>query len=99
MSDYTAIEKAQDATAFASSRFGKHYIQRLGDVRDNHYRRARTLQRDGSTLAAVAAEIARADEIDGEINYFIQAQEISQNPTLIERIRKNLKRKEDPDSK
>lgn len=97
MNDYDPIAKAQDATAFAESRFGKHYLERLESVRDGHYRSARTLQRDGADLALIAAEIARADETDGEIAYFAQAKEISTNPTLMERIRKNLRKKENAD--
>lgn len=93
MNDYDPISKAQDATKFAESRFGQHYLARLAMVRDNHYTRARQLQKEGAEDHRVAAEIARADEIEGELGYFAQAQVIATNPTMIDRIKKNLKRK------
>lgn len=93
MNDYDPIQKASDATKFAESRFGKHYLARLQSVREGHYRAARTLQRDGAKDTLLAAAIARADEIDGELAYFAQAREIVTQPKLRERILKNLKRK------
>lgn len=97
MSEYDPIQKAQDATVFAKSRFGRHYVDRLAMVRDSHYKKARSLQREGADVWRIAAEIARADETDSEIEYFAQAQKIATEPKLMDRIRKNLKRKEKAD--
>ena len=95
--EYNTILKAQDANAFAKSRFGQHYLVRLAEVRDDHYRKARTMQREGAEPWLVATEVARADEIDGEIAYFTQAREIAESPKLMQRIRDNLKRKKKAD--
>lgn len=90
---YDAILKAQDATEFAESRFGEHYMSRLTTVRDDHFAKARQFRKDGKDSLALG-ELDRADEIDGEIAYFQQAKEITKNPNLIERIRENLKKRE-----
>lgn len=96
MSEYDPIAKAQDAVTFAQSRFGKHYLDRLATVRDDHYRKARTAQK-ADNFKRAATEIARADEIDGELAYFQQAKQITESPTLMSRIRDNLKKKEKAD--
>lgn len=93
MSEYDPIAKAQDATTFAASRFGTHYLERLGEVRDDHYNKARAAQKAGD-FNLVATEIARADEIDGEIAYFVTAKQINDSPKLMQRIRDSLKKKE-----
>lgn len=90
MSEYDPVAKAQDATAFANSRFGKHYLALLTTVRDGHYQKARQHQKDGKTDLAVA-EIARADEADGFIDYFTQAQIIIETPSMMKKMMNNFK--------
>lgn len=91
--DYDPIQKAQDATRFAESRFGQHYLKRLAEVRDGHYRQARTLLKEGQPESQIIAAIARADEADGELAYFAQAREIATDRKLMDRIRENIKKR------
>jgi hypothetical protein len=92
VSEYDPIQKAQDATEFAKSRFGQHYLARLTEVRENHYVQARQDRKAGSDSLALG-HLDRADEIDGEIAYFAQAKEITESPTLMKRIRESLEKK------
>lgn len=99
MNEYDPVKKAQDATKFAESRFGQHYLATLETVRDSHYQKARQHQQAGNRDLAFA-EIARADEADTQLGYFTQAQVIVNSPTLMKKMMDKFKArttKEKPD--
>jgi hypothetical protein len=91
---YDPIELSRDATAFAKSRFGQHYLARLEDAQKRHLEAAMNIDFTDSYRSHRASKAAA---IASEIEYFKIAQTIQETPSLMERLRKKLMGKEDAD--
>lgn len=96
MSRYeTTIELVNDVVSFLDTPFGKHYIDRLEQLRDGELKVAmtKTLPRDARLSAA-----DRASVYDDELRFFRIAMETKSNPSLMNRLAEKLrlKREESP---
>jgi hypothetical protein len=91
---YRSIDIARDATAFASSKFGQHYIKRLVEAGERHRSAAKQLD--------IPKDLAdrhtqRAAVYEGELEYFRIAEDIQRNPTLMNQLQAKLAGREAPD--
>jgi hypothetical protein len=89
-SPYDPVKLAQDATAFADSDFGAHYLARLISLRNDQYAIVRS---DKYTDSQRAHAGTRADVLSGEIEYFNTARTIQSDQSLIQRVRTNFERR------
>lgn len=88
--EYDGIALAHDATEFAESRFGQHYLTRIEGFRQSYL--AQT-QNEGLSDSQRAHAGSRAAVVADEIAYFQTAKTITSDPSLIKRIRDNLEKK------
>lgn len=87
-STYGSLQKAADAKAFASTRFGKHYIERLKMLRDV----ATDESRDPKQPSDYAAKMAvKAGAYAKEIDYFHIAQTIDGSKAIKAKLKKKQK--------
>lgn len=84
---YDALTLSQDATTFAKSRFGKHYIARITRLREGHLEVAQNMEFTDSYRANSAS---KASALGAELEFFNIAQTIQTEPTLLERLKKKL---------
>ena len=94
LSKYDPTELAKDATAFASSNFGKHYLERLASTRERHLKDAMNSNYNDSFRAHAATKAAAVQD---EIDYFDTAKKIRNSPDLIARLTSKFKKEESPD--
>lgn len=92
--EYTTDLIAADAKAFADSRFGMHYLDRLNKAHARCMETVMDLDCSDSYRANMAS---KASAIRAEIEYFEIAQNIATNPTILERLRLKAERKKAPD--
>ena len=84
---YDPIDLSQDATRFANSRFGKHYLARLERLKTVHLTAAMKVDFTDSYRAHRASKAAA---IDSELEFFRIARTIQESPSLLKRLRKKL---------
>jgi len=84
---YDALALSQDATAFAKSRFGVHYVSRLTRLRDTYLDIAQNLEFSDSYRANHASKAAA---LASELEFFQIAQTIQATPSLLQRLKKKL---------
>ena len=92
MPKYEPIEISADATEFANSRFGNHYLARLKSSKKRHLDAAMNITFTDSYRAHRASKAAA---LTSEIEYFKIAQTIQETPSLLNRLRKKWMSKED----
>lgn len=93
--DYEPIQLATDATRFARSKFGVHYLGRLERRQAQLVATAlKASTPNTDKLKALAQHAALSDEIE----FFRVSQQIKSDPSLLQRLRdgaaKRLKREE-----
>ncbi len=86
-SDYDSLEKAADAQAFARTRFGKHYVARLTQLRDDALKVSMDISYTDSFRAHKATQAAVYEQ---EITYFQIAQTIQENKGILQKVRARL---------
>ena len=82
--DYAPTEITHDAVEFAASKFGKHYIKRLHAARDRYTASAQVRDIAASQRTWFNAQAAT---VSLEIDYFLTAQNVQADPTLLQRLR------------
>ncbi len=88
--DYSSLEIARDATDFINSRFGQRYMSRLKD----HKKRLLDIVGDKAYATEYRASAgSEYSAIQGEIDYFMTAQNIMKSPNLIKRLQNKLTEK------
>ena len=88
--DYNPADIARDATKFARSKFGKHYLEKLEAIRLDYANKAcdrRYSREDRADFGLLAAETA------DHIGYFQTARTILANPSLLDKLRNNYKKR------
>lgn len=95
VSKYNPVDLANDASHFAASRFGKHYLQRLEQIKERELSVAMDTRYSDSFRAHAGT---RAAAVKDEIDYFTIAQSIKNKPELLARMSEKLgiKKKEEP---
>ncbi|MFE7720102.1 hypothetical protein ACFU44_13795 [Nocardia rhizosphaerihabitans] len=92
---YSPMDITNDAADFAKTRFGQHYLDRL---RDDRQRNIDTATRRDLTDSYRAHAMTAVNQIDRELDYFSTAEKISNDPTLMQKLRdgflKRIGRKE-----
>lgn len=86
--EYNSEAIARDAQIFIDSRFGKHYMQRLEQMQEQALRLAMDLN---YTADYRANQVTRAAAIKDEIDYFNLAKQVVGSPSMLQRIRENVK--------
>ncbi|PPG91550.1 MULTISPECIES: hypothetical protein [unclassified Rathayibacter] len=94
MSEYSGLDLATDATAFASSRFGQHYLARLEASRKRHIEIAMNTELNDSYRAHAATKAAT---VQSEIDYFTTSRNVLADPTLLERLKAAVRGRETPE--
>lgn len=77
-----ALAIAHEATAFAKSRFGQHYLQRLADLKQLHLEATMNIVLSDSERAHHGSLAKAKDE---ELDYFRAAQLVTE-PNVVKRI-------------
>lgn len=90
--DYTTEMIARDATAFAASDFGKHYLDRLEKAHERCMTAVMNVELSDSYRANMAS---KASAVSAELEYFEIAKSIINNPKLLQRLRDKLNKKEE----
>lgn len=93
-SDYSGLDLATDATSFADSRFGQHYLARLEASRRRHLEIAMDTTLNDSFRAHAATKAAT---VQSEIDYFTTSRNVLKDPTLLERLKAAVRSKEGPE--
>jgi hypothetical protein len=89
---YDPVQLVQDATKFARSRFGRHYMKRLDDRSASFLANTTDMRLTNEERANYGL---RAAEIAAEIDYFRTAQATVANPSLLERLRQGFKKRKE----
>lgn len=94
-SNYSPVDLASDASNFATSRFGKHYLERLEQIKERELRVAMDTRYSESFRAHAATKAAAVTD---ELDYFQTAQTIRNKPELLSRLSAKLalKKKGEP---
>jgi len=87
MTDSLAL--AHEAVTFSRSEFGKHYIARLENIRNDYRKKAEDIR---STESESRAFSLKASAYDDEIGYFRTATEIVTNPGIVKRLTDKLRK-------
>ena len=87
-SKYGTVEIVHDATSFAASRFGKHYLERLQAKKDDALTAAMNLTYTDS-FRAHSATVAKS--VQDELDYFEAVQRIKNKPELMKSLAERLK--------
>lgn len=90
MTDYDPATIASDATAFAESRFGKHYLQRLTEAKERALRAAMNVELTDSQRAHAGTEAA---VYEAEFGYFQTAQTITKDSSMLKRLRDGFQKR------
>ncbi|THG30681.1 hypothetical protein [Naasia lichenicola] len=89
-SDVSALKRASEATAFAESDFGKHYLKRLRDAKARHLASVMDVTLT-ETFRAHSGTIAAT--IQSELDYFAIARKVTTSPTFKKRVLDALSRR------
>ena len=90
MNEYHPVQLVKDATAFARSDFGKHFLKKLehrvAECRSNavDMRLTRTERADWGVVAS---------EAQRQLDYFITAQKTASDPNLLQRLAEGFKKR------
>lgn len=87
-SKYGTSDIVNDATSFASSRFGKHYLERLASKKGDALNAAMNMDFTDS-YRAHSATVAKS--VQDELDYFEAVQRIKNNPSLMKTLADRLK--------
>lgn len=92
-SKYNPIDLANDASQFAVSRFGQHYLDRLRTAKERELKKAMDSSFNDSYRAHAAT---KASAVQDELDYFDIAKGFKNSPELIKRLSDKLKGKDKP---
>jgi hypothetical protein len=87
-SKYGTVEIVHDATTFAASRFGQHYLDRLKTKKDDALNAAMNLSYTDS-FRSHSATVAKS--VQDELDYFDAVQRIKNKPALMKTLADRLK--------
>lgn len=90
MSEYDPTLIAQDATAFAQSRFGQHYLARLEKTVERAQSIAESLEYTDNHRAH---QSTKAATLKAELDYFKTAQTVVDSPVLLRRLRDGFRKR------
>lgn len=94
VSEYSGLDLATDATAFADSHFGQHYLARLEASRKRHIDIAMNTELNDSFRAHAATKAAT---VQSELNYFATSRNVLKDPSLLDRLKDAVRGRETPD--
>ena len=94
MDNYDTIQLVNDATTFADSKFGQHYLVRLRKALKRHLDAAMDTKLSDSQRAHAATKAAT---VQSELEYFEIAKSVQETPSLLDRLRRKLRREEESD--
>jgi len=86
--DYPSLDIAQDAIAFARSKFGQHYLMRLKKKQAKYIE---IVTDDSYTDSYRNSAGSKLSVVRSEIDYFRTAQTIVSTPSLLEKLKAKAK--------